>query len=238
MENRLHQWSGKPLNGVVESPCRVAILIPCFNEAATIASVVESARRYVPSVWVMDDGSRDATSRLAASAGAVVRRSEVNLGKGAALREGLAALGAAGFQWAITMDGDGQHDPGDIPKFLRAISSDYDLVVGNRMAGARKMSPLRRNVNIWMSQRIATRLKIECPDSQCGFRLIRLQAWTRLKFRTRRYEIESEMIAAFSKAGFRIGFVPVEVAPPQRPSRIAPVRDAARWFRWWWGGAD
>jgi glycosyltransferase involved in cell wall biosynthesis len=234
MENRLHQRSGNPLNTFVESACRVAVLIPCFNEAGSIATVVKGARRRVKSVWIIDDGSRDQTKQIAERAGAVVRRNETNLGKGAALREGLEALLAAGFEWAIVLDGDGQHDPADIPKFIGEIPTGIDLVIGNRMSHAHKMSWLRRHVNQWMSERIGARLGIECPDSQCGFRLIRLGAWSTLRFRSRHYEIESEIIAAFVKAGFRMAFVPIQVALAKRPSHILPVWDSIRWLRWWW----
>jgi glycosyltransferase involved in cell wall biosynthesis len=220
------------------------VIIPCFNEAATIGALVEAARPHVLAVWVADDGSSDTTRMAAERAGAVVRRSETNLGKGAALRDGLGALRAAGFEWALTLDGDGQHDAAEIPKFLAQIAAEnlgnakgVDLVIGNRMPEAGLMSGVRRVVNRWMSRKISARLGLDCPDSQCGFRLVRLEAWAQLQSRIRanHYEVESEMLTEFARAGFKIAFVPVRVLHAPRPSRIRPVTDSMRWFAWWLG---
>lgn len=191
----------------------------------------------VMSVWVIDDGSSDATGREARGAGAVVIRHETNLGKGASLREGLESVRAAGYQWAVTLDGDGQHDPAELGKFWEAAHAGADLVIGNRMLEAEKMRPLRRFVNRWMSARISGRLGMEIPDSQSGYRLIRVEAWReasmRLQLRENRFAVESELLMAFARAGKKVAFVPVKVLEGSRPSRIRPVVDTVRWLRWW-----
>ncbi|HOY59890.1 MAG TPA: glycosyltransferase family 2 protein, partial [Verrucomicrobiota bacterium] len=113
------------------------VVIPCWNEAATIGSIVGRVRVHVPDVIVVDDGSTDATGSIARDAGALVERHRNNLGKGAALRSGLARASAAGFAWALTLDGDGQHSPEEIPAFIeRAARTGAALVVGDRTAGA------------------------------------------------------------------------------------------------------
>ena len=196
-------------------------------------AVVEGARRHVGKVWVVDDGSSDRTREEAERAGAAVIRHEVNLGKGAALREGLAAAQAEGFQFAVTLDGDGQHDPADIPKLLAAAEGGADLVIGNRMDSAGEMTAVRRFVNRWMSEQLEKRLGLACADSQCGFRAIRLEAWAGLTLRQNRFEVESEMLASFARAGLKITFVPVRSLPARRKSRIHPVIDSIRWLRWW-----
>jgi len=110
------------------------VVIPCFNEGASIAAVVAAARRQFPRVLVVDDGSTDDTAARAQSAGAQVVRHAKNLGKGAALRTGLAQARQQGFEWAFTLDGDGQHAPDGIPAFLEcAGQTGALLVVGNRM---------------------------------------------------------------------------------------------------------
>src|SRR5687767_9761547 len=179
----------------------------------SIGVVVRAALQYVRAVWVVDDGSRDRTGADAEQAGAAVIRHEVNLGKGASLRDGLSAARAGGYALAVTMDGDGQHDPSDIPHLLAAAYEGADLVVGNRMESCANMPRIRRFVNRWMSRRLGRRLGVECPDSQCGFRVIRLDAWARLNLRQNRFEVESEMLAAFARAGLKIAFVPIKCLP-------------------------
>ena len=207
-------------------------VIPCLNEVGSIGAVVRAVLRFVAAVWVVDDGSSDGTAVEAERAGARVIRLEGNLGKGAALREGLRAAKAAGFKYAVTLDGDGQHEAGDIPRLVETARGGADLVIGNRMAHCDEMPRVRRFVNRWMSARLGRRLEIECPDSQCGFRVIRLEAWEKLELRQNRFEVESEMLAAFARAGMKIAFVPVKCLPAKRASRIRPIVDSVRWFRW------
>src|ERR1051325_11423405 len=95
-----------------------AVVIPCLNESATIADVTASVRKHLPTVFVIDDGSRDNKGALAKSAGAVVLRHDAPRGKGAALQTGWRHAREHGFAWALTMDGDGQHSPDDVPAFL------------------------------------------------------------------------------------------------------------------------
>ena len=97
-----------------------AAVIPCFNEARTIAPLVAAVSQYLPSVIVVDDGSTDGSSSLASGAGAVVVAHRRNLGKGAALKTGLSLARKQGFEWALTLDGDGQHAPEDLPAFCDA----------------------------------------------------------------------------------------------------------------------
>lgn len=220
------------LECVVESYELCAAVIPCFNEVGSIGSVVRAVLQYVATVWVIDDGSDDGTAREAEEAGAKVLRHERNLGKGASLRDGISAAKAEGYKYAVTLDGDGQHDPKDIPRLLAMAYAGGDLIVGNRMESCVEMPKIRFFVNRWMSQRLARKLGVECPDSQCGFRAVRLEAWGKLELRQNRFEVESEMLAAFARAGMKIVFVPVKCLRAKRASRIRPIVDSARWFRW------
>jgi glycosyltransferase involved in cell wall biosynthesis len=211
------------------------LVIPCFNEAGAVSRLIEEVRRHLPFVLVVDDGSSDGTTQAAARAGAEVIRHETNRGKGAALVTGLARVRVLGFAWALTMDGDGQHAPADIAKFLRAAEqSGALLVIGNRMAQPRVMPWLRRFVNRWMSRQLSRRAGRTLPDSQCGFRLINLAAWSALRLETTHFEIESEMLLAFVASGLAVEFVPIEVIYKAEQSKIHPLLDTCRWFRWWW----
>lgn len=210
------------------------VVIPCLNESASIAAIVSAARQWQPTVLVVDDGSADRTAQIAENAGAVVLLHAKNCGKGAALQTGLAHALQSGFDWVVTMDGDGQHRPEDLPAFLRcAEQTGATMVVGNRMGEAWKMPWLRRTVNramSWMISRCAGRF---LPDTQSGFRLIHLPTWAALSLQSKKFEVESEMLLAFLAAGERVEFVPVQVCHSERASHIRPLADTWRWLVWW-----
>ena len=215
-------------------PEKCAVVIPCHNEELNVARLVKDARRLLPLVVVVDDRSEDKTALRAAEAGAEVIRRLEHPGKGAAIKAGIEAATARECTWAITIDGDGQHRPEDIPAFLRcAEQKGAALVVGNRMHHAEEIPRVRRAVNRWMSRRISTLAGRTLPDSQCGFRLIDLRAWAGVQLETNHFEIESEMLLAFVKTGWRVEFVPVQVVVGGRRSHINPLLDSWRWLRWW-----
>jgi glycosyltransferase involved in cell wall biosynthesis len=215
---------------------RCAAVIPCLNESDNIAALVVALRHKLPLVLVVDDGSTDDTAALARGAGAVVVSHERNLGKGAALRTGLAQAVKRGFDWAVTLDGDGQHAPEDFRVFLRcAEQTGAGLVVGNRMHNPRAIPWLRRQVNRWMSRQLSRRAGRPLPDTQCGFRLIHLESWAGLTLNTEHFEIESEMLMSFLAAGHQVAFVPIQVIGSGPNSHIRPVADSARWWKWWGG---
>ena len=215
-------------------PTKCAVVIPCFNEETTIAPLATAVRQYLPFVLVVDDGSTDGTSNLASGAGAVVVSHQRNLGKGAALKTGLSLALRQGFEWAVTLDGDGQHALEDLPALLQcARQTGASLVIGNRMDNARAMPWLRRRVNRWMSRKLSQRAGRHLPDTQSGLRLIHLETWAALPLKTERFEVESETLMAFLAAGRRVEFVPIRVIRSRRSSHIHPVGDSLRWLRWW-----
>jgi len=162
----------------------------------------------------------------------VVRHPQTQ-GKGAALRTGLSRAQQLGFTWAFTLDGDGQHAPEDMGAFLAAAErTGAPLIVGNRMAHAARIPWLRRHVNLWMSGNLSRLAGRSLPDTQCGFRLIQLSVWAGLSVATDHFEVESEMLLQFLAAGFRVEFVPIQVIYKNEQSKIHPLRDTWRWFRW------
>lgn len=215
-----------------------AAVIPCRDEAPHIGALVAAVRAYLPAVWVVDDGSVDETAALAERAGGRVCRLPSNQGKGAALRAGVAECVKHGFRWALLLDGDGQHRPEDIPAFWAgAERTQARMIVGNRMHSPAALPWLRYRVNRWMSRRIGARVGVVLPDTQCGFRLVDLAAWSGLELRTSHYEIESEMLVAFLGAGHAVEFVPIQAIGRGPGSRIRPVVDSWRWLRWWMSAA-
>jgi glycosyltransferase involved in cell wall biosynthesis len=213
-----------------------AAVIPCLNEADAIAAVVTGAREYVRCVIVVDDGSTDGTEAKARGAGAKVIRRETSGGKGSALSAGFAQADRLGFEWALAMDGDGQHSPTDIPRFLsRAAMCEARMIVGNRMERTDNMPALRRRTNQWLSRKLSRFCGCDLPDSQCGFRMVHLESWRKLEFTSEHFEIESELLVRFVRAGFAIEFVPIETRYARERSKIRPLRDTIRWLRWWNG---
>jgi glycosyltransferase involved in cell wall biosynthesis len=211
-----------------------AAVIPCFNEDSAIAALVSELHQYLNLIVVVDDGSTDQTVLKAKNAGAIVLRHERNQGKGASLQTGLSHLYNSGFEWAVTLDGDGQHAPVDLPALLQcAEQTSASLVIGNRMPHAKAMPWLRRRVNHWMSRRLSQHAGRHLPDTQSGFRLIHLPSWASLHLTAQHFEVESEMLMAFLAAQYPVEFVPIRVIASARKSRIDPLIDSLRWWKWW-----
>jgi len=197
-----------------------------------VGQVVREARKHVDRVLVVDDGSTDRTAQVASAAGAEVIRHPKNLGKGAALRTGLQALAERGSDPVIVLDGDGQHDPVEIPAFLAAARrSGAGIVVGNRMEAAESMPFVRYWTNRTMSAILSRLAGQEIPDSQCGYRLLSAETIGKLSFATSNYDTESEMLIEAGRLGFRISSVPVKTIYRGEVSRIRPGRDTVRFLR-------
>lgn len=210
----------------------VCVLIAAFNEEKRIAAVVKEVRARGFSVVVADDGSADATAAVARAAGATVLETPANEGKGSALRRGLEHFLKTNSKAVILMDADGQHDPADLDLFLEALGQDrMPLIVGNRMAKPVGMSLVRRLTNRFMSWLLSKICGQDVPDSQCGFRAMKREAAERISLRSDRFEIESEMILEAARAGFDIGSIPVQCLYAGEASRVRPIRDTWRFFK-------
>jgi glycosyltransferase involved in cell wall biosynthesis len=191
-----------------------AAVIPALDCAATIGDVVRAVRDHLGQVLVVDDGSSDATAREARAAGAEVLAHGENRGKGAALLSGLRSLGARGFSHAVSLDGDGQHLPREIPKLL-AVSRDHPeaLVIGARQIESAVAAISRfgnRFANTWV--RIATGRNL--GDTQCGQRVYPIAATLALQPTGRRFEFETEILIRAVRARIEIYSVGVRVFYP------------------------
>src|SRR5580704_11555732 len=210
----------------------VLAIIPAYCEGRFIGQVVSQVLQFVQAVMVVDDGSPDNTAIEAEAAGAKVIRHSTNLGKGAALKTGLNYAVSIEAAFFLFLDGDGQHDPSEIPAFIDAINrSNADLVVGNRMRNLQSMPLIRRWTNQFMSWQIGRICKIPIPDSQCGFRLARKELLPVLMAPSNGFEFESESIILAARHGFRLGFVPIRTIYTDQHSKIRPLRDTMRYLR-------
>jgi glycosyltransferase involved in cell wall biosynthesis len=189
---------------------RAAALIPAYDCASTIGAVVSAARRHVEPVIVVDDGSRDGTGAEAARAGARVLTRPENGGKGAAIRTGLAEiLENPRITHVLLLDGDGQHDAGEIPKFLEAARNGAAFVIGSRM-GERDSIPGYRYETNRIGDMILSRMTGQTiEDGQSGFRMIEAGLLRKMGLSARGYLIETEMLLKGAPHLARFTTVPI-----------------------------
>jgi glycosyltransferase involved in cell wall biosynthesis len=164
------------LDALVAGVKRAAI-VPALNEAGSIASVIAEIRAVDPGmeVVVVDDGSRDGTADIARRAGATVLGLPYNLGIGGAVQTGYRYALENGFDVAVQIDGDGQHDPGELEKLLRPLLADEaDMVVGTRFRGERTYRPpLARRIGIMLFARLVSLIvRQRVTDATSGFRAV------------------------------------------------------------------
>lgn len=210
------------------------VILPALDEALNLPALIRGVRAFLPEVLVMDDASTDGTRAAALAANATVIRNATRQGKGASLRTAWRHAADRGFSWALCMDADGQHSADDIPAFLQAAeSSSAAMIVGRRDFSRGTMPTLRAATNAWMSRRLSNLTQTHLPDTQCGFRLVRLSALQSLELRTCHFQIESEMLVACLQAGHRVDWIPVQTLYRGGPSRILPWKDGWRWLRWY-----
>lgn len=211
---------------------KICAVIPTYNEAKTIANIIQQIILQGMDVIVVDDGSMDNTFQIAMDNKAIVLRNDKNEGKGASLVKGFNYVIAHNYDAVITIDGDGQHDTADIKHFIRcAETSDCGILIGNRMHKPKDMPLLRFLINKFTSWLISLVTKQFIPDSQCGFRLIKKDVLKKIVFETNNYDSESELLLKASRLGFKIGAVPIDTIYRGEKSRINPFVDALRFIR-------
>jgi hypothetical protein len=201
---------------------KIVVGIPAYNEERAIADIVVRALPHAAEVVVVDDGSVDLTARRALQAGAVVIRHRVNCGKGAAV--------VALFQYAIDhmadvlvlIDGDGQHDPGEIPAVVApCLENRADVVVGSRfVAEARSATPVVRRLGQHAFNAMTTLASgVRCSDSQSGFRAFRRRAFCAMRLSETSFSVECEMQFEARKRGLSLAEVPISCRYDQPPKR-------------------
>jgi hypothetical protein len=198
---------------------RALAIIPAFNEERSLPAVVEGLRRDAPGVdvCVVDDGSSDGTTAVARALGATVLTLPLNLGIGGAVQAGYRWARDHGYDAAVQVDGDGQHDTSFIPALLAAIGPGRaDLVVGSRFSGPRVEGAFRstwsRRVGIrYLSVALRLRCGARVLDPTSGFRAAGRRA---IELFARSYPSdypEPESIAVAARAGLRVVEVPVRM---------------------------
>jgi glycosyltransferase involved in cell wall biosynthesis len=225
----------KILEKGVASSDQIAVVVPVFNEAATIGDLVRRTLAYARNVIIVDDGSMDETLDMLIGLPVTVLRHAANKGKGASLVTGFRAALDRNVFAVVTLDGDGQHRPEDIPKLLARAQQDRDkIVIGSRLAD-RAGTPMARYcanrfADFWISW--ASGHLIE--DSQSGFRLIPrrvLESVQARHDRQRGFVFESEFLINAGRAGFSTVSVPIPAlycGVVKRDSYFCPITDINR----------
>lgn len=193
---------------------RVAIVIPAFNEATTIGHVVRSASSYGV-VWVVDDGSTDATAQIAREAGACVVSHTSNKGYDEALNSGFSAAYSKGCDAFLTLDADGQHDYALLPHFVDLLEDGAEVVIGVR-------SRYARVAELFFA--FFTRLRFGIRDPLCGLKGYRASVYVACGHFDSYGSIGTELALFASASGLRISQVPCEVR-----NRNDPPRFGRRW---------
>ena len=211
---------------------RVCVLIPTYNNAATLSSVIDDVAAYTSHIIVVNDGSSDNTNEIIQAFPAVQYICyQKNVGKGWALRKGF-EYAAEKYDYAITIDSDGQHFAKDLPAFIDKLQQlPGAIIIGARNmeqnAVPRKSSFGNKFSSFWF--RVETGIRL--PDTQSGYRLYPLQLLKRIRFITRKYEFEIEVLVKAAWKGIKVATVPVAVyyAPKEtRVSHFRPFKDFTR----------
>jgi glycosyltransferase involved in cell wall biosynthesis len=194
---------------------RVLVIIPALNEEATVADVIASVGDHLDAdILVVDDGSRDATAERAVAAGATVLRHPFNLGVGAALRTGFQYARAEGYQSAVQLDADGQHDPAFLEGLLRPVrEGECDVCIGSRYVSrtAYRAPAARRLGMLVFSGVVRLALRQRIADTTSGFR-----AYSRPVMQLCQHDFpkdfpDAPLLIALVRSGFRLMEIPVEM---------------------------
>ncbi len=211
------------------SSCELSIVIPVFNEAARLGETLSTVRGLHltgSEIIVIDDGSTDGSADVALAGGANVIRHPYNIGNGAAVKSGIRA---ARGRLLVLMDGDGQHQPEDIPKLI-AESHDYHMVVGARAKGSkRRFHRYAANVVYNLLASYVTRFKVQ--DLTSGFRLLSRQDALRfIDLLPNTFSYPTTLTLAFLRSGLTVKYVPIQTLYRAGQSKISLVTDGIRFL--------
>src|SRR5690554_74513 len=214
---------------VVVCKLSFSVVIPAKNESATIGSVVSNIMQLAgcEEVIVVDDGSNDGTGLIAAEQGAKVIRHPYSKGNGASIKTGTRA---AGEDVLVFMDADGQHAPADIPHLVEVLSQGYDMVVGARQKGS-QASVGRGLANRLYNQLASYMTGQKVEDLTSGFRAAKRERFLEfLNLLPNGFSYPTTSTMAFFRAGYSVGYVPINAAKREGKSHIKPLQDGVRFL--------
>ncbi len=203
---------------------KVCAIIPVYNEEKYIYQVVKETLQFVNTVIVVDDGCTDnSIEKIQNLANVKIISHKYNFGKGKALRTGFENAIQSEFELILTLDGDLQHQPNEILKFVQKIS-DYDIVIGNRLHTLKTMPIHRRMSNFLTSFLLSKKIGTKILDSQSGFRIFRKSILQNILPTFSGFEAESEMLVKAGRQKALIGFVDIPTIYNDNQSKMKSIR--------------
>lgn len=186
----------------------VWVVIPAYNESKKISDVIQKTKKYCSNIIVVDDGSKDKTFEIAKKTNVIVLKHIINLGKGAAVKTGCDFALKKGAKKLVLIDSDGQHDPSEIHKFLKALEK-VDIVFGYRKFN-KKMPFILKFGNNYINFVTKLLYGVNLRDTQCGYRALRANAYKKARWKSNDYSMESEMIANIGKRHLKYKEIPIK----------------------------
>ncbi|NQV18850.1 MAG: glycosyltransferase family 2 protein [Armatimonadetes bacterium] len=211
-----------------------AVIVPIYNSSKYLEELFRRIFYIFPagSVYAINDASTDNSTEICKVSGVNLINVPINRGKGNALNVGFKEAITDGFKFAFSIDSDLQHKPENFPGFLEKQNKDeIDLLIGRRILSNRKMPFMRICSNSITSKIVSIITKQKILDSQCGFRLYNLDSIKGFKFRTKRYQFETEVILKLAKAGGKTGFIEIETIYDGQKSYISHLRDIKNFIK-------
>jgi len=204
---------------------KIIAAMPAYNEAKYIGSLILQARQYADEVVVVDDGSTDHTSKVAELAGATLVRHAENKGYGSAIQSILREAKKRSTDILVILDADSQHNPEEIPSFIKAVSEGSDLVIGSRKLGIRSNVPPLRGIGQKILSYLTNVLSgRKLSDTESGFRAYSNRAIAMLELHETGMAVSAETISAATAKGLRITEIPISVTYTKDGSTMNPVR--------------
>ena len=212
---------------LVADKARILVGVPALNEEIAIGSIMLRLLKYTDRLVVIDDGSTDRTAEIAALAGATVIRHKKNEGKGTSIKDIFAYARAVEADILVLIDGDGQHNPDEMPLLIDPLLKDEaDMVIGSRfLAGMSNKVPFYRRFGqeaLTLATNLASGIRVS--DTQSGFRAFTKKGFDSFRFNNQGMAIESEMIVDAALAGLRIKEVPIDVRYDVNGSTYHPLK--------------
>ena len=211
---------------VTKAKCpKVVVTVPAYNEGQYISGVVRKAKGFTDEIAVVDDGSTDNTARAARLAGASVESHKVNKGYGAAIKSCFAVARKESADILVILDGDGQHDPDDIPSLVAPLlNGEADVVIGSRYLNRKNSIPRYRKLGISVINFICNLgARVKISDTQSGFRTYNRKAIEALSISEKGMGASTEIIVKLRRKGLRIKEVPVSCKYHANGSSMNPL---------------